>query len=72
MFSVTNQTRDPPGHRELSHWNQPGFQPGIYEQHLYHAGASALKVVTVLGATEKAWLQITALSTQGMEESLRI
>lgn len=72
MISVTNLTRDPPGHRELSHWNQPGSQPGIYEQHLYHAGASAPKVVRVLGATERAWLQIAALSTQDMEESLRI
>jgi len=42
------------------------------EQHLCYAGPSALKIVMVLRATEKAWLSTAAFSAQAMEESLCI
>lgn len=42
------------------------------EQHLCYASASALKIVTVLSVTKKAWLPIAAFSAQAMEESLCI
>lgn len=40
------------------------------EQHLCYVSASALKIVTVLCVTEKAWLSIAAFSAQALEESL--
>lgn len=49
-----------------------GTSLAFTEQHLCYAGASALKIVTVLPVTEKAWLSIAAFSAQAMEESLWI
>lgn len=39
------------------------------EQHLCYASASALKIVTVLSMSEKAWLSTAAFSAQTMEAS---